>query len=220
MCNTHLYFRCQICLALNMTEEKEISAKKGDFVGRVNTLQATVGGANDEILTKLYSSQCRHFYGSKAWQFDSKFVSQFHIMWSRCSRRFLQLPYKTHTRYLPHLLGIPSSLEQVMSRFVKLVKVMLTNENRTVSYLTKHCLRSSGSIMNINLFHICRETGTNFEELVQTHCKRLSKIIASKYQCSVEDFCAIKAIKDLRQNITNGWTITDCVSFMNFICCY
>ena len=138
-------------------------------------------------------------------------------MWNRCSRRILKLPYKTHTRFLPQLLGMPSSMEQIMSRFVNVVKVMLCSDNRTVNYLAKHCIARSGSIMNINLFQTCTETGLEIEQLL--NCSKRCKITANKYQCSFEDLCAIKAVKELKNDNLNDWTIADCVNFLNFICC-
>ena len=36
--------------------------------------------------------------------FISKYTAQFHTMSNRCTRRILQLPFQTHTRYLPHLV--------------------------------------------------------------------------------------------------------------------
>jgi hypothetical protein len=56
-------------LSHDLSEGREIMAKKGDFVGRINTVMANLPNAPDEILLPLFKSQCCHYYGCQAWDF-------------------------------------------------------------------------------------------------------------------------------------------------------
>ncbi len=56
--------------------------------------------------------------------FVDKVVSKFQTTWNMCVRRIFNLPYTTHTRFLPHILEISTVTDQIYGRFLKMVKTM------------------------------------------------------------------------------------------------
>ncbi len=52
-------------------------------------------------------------------------------------RRIFNLPYTTHTRFLPHILEISKVTDQIYGHFLKMVKTMEQSNNMRVQYLTK-----------------------------------------------------------------------------------
>ncbi len=77
--------------------------KKSDMLQRVNTVEVSLGKSNDMIISKVFNSQCTHFYGAQAWWFGDKVVKEFKTMWNRCMRRLLPLPYETQDIPSPSL---------------------------------------------------------------------------------------------------------------------
>ncbi len=119
----------------DLKEMTEVRMKRSDLVGRVNNLIVTLGKSKDAIVRKVFNSECAHFYGAQAWSFDDKHVRDFQIMWNRCVRRVLCLPYRTHTRYLPHILGVCNATDEIYSRFINMVNVMQNSKNVRIQYV-------------------------------------------------------------------------------------
>ncbi len=103
--------------------------KKSDIIQRVNTLLVTLGQSTDTIISKIFTSKCAHFYGAQAWNFKDKAFEDFQRAWNPCVRRLLKLPYQTHSRYIPSLVGTSSAKHQIYTRFVKLVSKMENSGN-------------------------------------------------------------------------------------------
>lgn len=106
-------------ISFNLDEDKEITQKKGNLIGR-NTLIANLGDAGNNILSRLFSAKCVHFYSAQMWQFANSHTKQFHTTWKRCVNRILHLPHLTHIRFLPYLVDTPNSFNQVASHFISL----------------------------------------------------------------------------------------------------
>ena len=88
------YLGCYV--SNDLGELKEIVAKKGDLIGRVNSMTANFGGAPTEVLKTLFTSQCSHLYGCQSWNLADKSTNTFMTTWNRCVRRVLNLPYRSH----------------------------------------------------------------------------------------------------------------------------
>ncbi len=128
-------------LESNLCEVTEIRMMKSDMIQRVNIVVVSLGKSNVLIISKVFNSQCTHFYGAQAWRFGDKAVKECQTMWNWCIRRLLTLPYDTHVhrRFLPHLIGTPSASGQIFSRFLKMQLKMETSENCSVSFITRMC---------------------------------------------------------------------------------
>ena len=112
--------RDSLRVGYNLRETTEIRMKKSDMIQRVNTTLVTLGVGNDKVISKIFNTQCAHFCGAQAWRFEDSAVEEFQVMWNRCVRRVLSLPHMTHRRYLPHLIGAPSAMDQIYCRFIKM----------------------------------------------------------------------------------------------------
>ena len=55
-----------IHLEYNLRETTEIRMKKSDMIQRVNTTLVTLGVGNDKVISKIFNTQCAHFYGAQA----------------------------------------------------------------------------------------------------------------------------------------------------------
>ena len=182
-------------LSYNLSEEMEISVKKRDLIGQANTIIANIGDAPVDVLLKIFSSQCGHFYGCQAWSFTDSQTNQYYTMWNRIIRRLLRLPWQTHTRFLPHLIDSPHCISQIFHRFVKMVDTMQTCENYTVNYIVNKCVNSADSIIGGNLRYIEKETNSDRKTLLILH--KTLPMEPTKLLCSNDDICKVTAIRDL-----------------------
>ncbi len=122
MCNTELQWVNTVkhlgnYLDSNLSEKSEIIKKKGNQIQRVNNLIVSLGRSSDMAIKKAFNTQCAHLYGAPAWDFSDVLMKDFQIMWNRCIRRILQLPYATHTRFLPQIMEISSATDQIYGWF-------------------------------------------------------------------------------------------------------
>ena len=65
-------------------------------------------------------------------------------------RRVLDVHFATHTRYLPHLIGTKTALDQISERFVKLVNTMQNSNNPKVTNIVQVCKNTASSIISMN----------------------------------------------------------------------
>ena len=163
----------------DLREAKEISVKRSDLVGRVNTAIGNLQGVPAGGLVQVFRSKCCHYYGSQAWQYDQGCLKDFTTMWNRCVRRLLNLPNRTHTRFLPEITQMLSPSVQIARMFIKQVDSMMSSDNKFVKYLAKRAELYANTIIAGNLYVI---------EQSKLSCPR---------QLSKEDLCTTSIIKDL-----------------------
>ena len=176
----------------NLSEDKEIQIKRGDLVGRVNVILSNLQGAPDEVISSIFASQC-HLYGCQTWRFRDSSVNDIHTMWNRSVRRLLNLPQQTHTRYLPHLLGVPHSKVQVFRMFAKMMKTMLNSDNRIVCYVARAGVQNANTIIGDNIKFIQRASGIS--DIMEESIPR------DIHPCCGDEMILIETIKELRVKV-------------------
>ena len=183
-------------LCSNLSESKDVITKRGDFIGRTNTLMANLHQAPDDVILPAFRSQCCHFYGCQAWNFTDNSVKEFHTAWNKGVRRVINLNRTTHRRYLPHLAKMPNSETQFFKRFLKLHQTMCCNGNMLVRYIGIMGAKNKNSIIGQNICHIKKAPKTELER---------------------EELCVIKAILDMRDQCVPGFDQKDYNEFLNFL---
>jgi exonuclease III len=196
-------------LSYNLDETVDVSHKRGDLASRVNKMLGSLGGASDDVLIKVFYSQCCHFYGTSAWRLNDRSVQQFHTMYNRCVRRVLELPYRTHTRFLPLLSGSANSQDQVVARFVKMLCTALDSDNSLIRYITNNGLIMATSIIGSNIDFISDKFSIQRREVRTYNYREHYKICVTQ-----DDICSIKAIKELK--VDNSFK--DFYDFVNYLC--
>ena len=105
----------------------------------VNSFNTSLNGilnyfslANVTVKYKLFKSFCMPLYGSVLWDLSSNDILKFYSTWRQGLRRLFNLPYRTHSRYLPLLCNdLPVNI-QLFLRFNKFMYKLLTRENACV----------------------------------------------------------------------------------------
>ena len=200
-------------LRKDLSESEEIAKKRGDMVGRVNTLLSYYGKAPDAVLCKLFNTQCCHLYGAQAWNLQDRCISDYVTMWNRCVRRTLSLPYRTHTRFLPTFIGRPHVIEQIYGRFVSMVRTMQAYGNQTVQFLVTHALGSPGSITRGNLEVISQRTDVKVCDMLHKKTLRMFNVLNDT------EISVINAINELRNHYIDSLDNSEKKDLIEFLCC-
>ena len=150
-------------------------------------------------------------YGAQTWNFNDKNVKLYHTMWNRCARRLLDLPWRTHSRFLPTLTGLKNSQEKAMSMFMTCVRTMSKCDNEICNFIVQRGIHNADSIIGSNLRQISRVTKLEVSKLLQqTYLPRM-------YTLTIDERCAIKCVTELRTNEIDGYTEEERKTFMNFL---
>ena len=202
-------------LSYNLDEKCEINCKKNDLIRRVNNILCTFCGVDENVMLKIFYSQCCHFYGAQAWLFDCSATAQFHTMYNRCVRRLLNLPFQTHTRYLPFFTGRSNSIDLISSRFVKMLKNSKKCDNDFVYYILNFNMKNNRTIVGNNVKYIERLCKLDIMKLTCCSIKALYK-----GKASVEDRAIISAINDLRNEgvYMAGFTASERKDLATYLC--
>ena len=176
----------------------DISYKRGDLASRVNKMIGSLHGAQDDVLLKVFSSKCCHFYGSSAWRLRDNSIKDFHTMYNRSVRRILSLPYRTHTRLLPLITSKANSSYEIHARFVKMVFAASECDNKLIKYITNHAMSKVTSIIGSNLDYIRMAYSLN-----KTAVRHYNFRKHYERTVTIEEQCVAYAIKDLMNNLVD-----------------
>ena len=201
-------------LYYDLSEKQDVRMKRSDLVGRVNTIVGSLHQLTPDIIAKMFASQCCHYYGTQTWQFSSSTLGDFSTMWNRCVRRLLNLPNKTHRRFLPHLVSMKSPSDQICKGFLSLYQTMKNSENDSVKFLAIRGTDDARSIISRNLHFICKSYQCPAQDISD-----LKGLAVTSYLCSDEDLCAIEVIRDIiDHNLDSLYSKHELSDYLNSVC--
>ena len=203
-------------ISANLSEVHDVKQKRGDLIQRVNSVLSTLDGSNDTILKKVFNTQCAHLYGTATWSFQDKSLKDFVIAWNRCVRRLFRLPFMTHTRYLPHLLGTPAVLDQIYLRFINMCNSMCKSDNKRMRFLFEVCASNTRSVIGGNLALIAKRLNV---DNVKVLCSGASQLrCAYKLEVSDVDIMALHLVKELRYDFIPGFNASEVNDILYYVC--
>ena len=97
------------------------------------------------------------------WSFDSNEVGQYFRCWSTCVKLVWEVPRASHTYFVDNLLAenFVSTRGQILSRYVKYVKGLLSSPSREVALVANIVARDMSSVTGRNLTLLREMTGLN-----------------------------------------------------------
>ena len=101
------------------------------------------------------------------------------------------IPY-TYTRYLPHLIGTKTALDQISERFVKLVNTMQNSNNPKVTNIVQVCKNTASSIISMNSDFISKHLGVE-----RTAVWDLNKVKSTRKGLTEGDQTTVEIIKEV-----------------------
>ena len=97
------------------------------------------------------------------WPLDSLVAGQYFRCWSTSVKLVFNVPRATHTYFVDNLLaaGFQSSRHQILSRYVKFVRGLLSSPSTEVALVANIVARDMGSTTGRNMAMVRRETQLN-----------------------------------------------------------
>ena len=92
-----------IILTNDMCDDADIRAKRGEFIGSVNRLNAQFRVVPDQIRIRLLQTYCTAWYGCQTWLLNTTSVKGMNVEWKKAVRRTLNLPRTTRSKLVPLL---------------------------------------------------------------------------------------------------------------------
>ena len=91
------------------------------------------------VNVKYYSFKtfCMNLYGNLFWDLNSEKVTSFYTLWRKCLRKLLDLPYTTHSRYIPLIVNDVPVEAQLFRRVNNFMCNMSASTNLSVKLCTK-----------------------------------------------------------------------------------
>ena len=123
-----------------MCDDADIRAKRGEFIGSVNRLNAQFRVFPDQIRIRLLQTYCTAWYGCQTWLLNTTSVKGMNIEWKKAVRRTLNLPRTTRSKLVPLLAGNHSFQEQHERRWGALYVRMMHSENILVQYMARRSM--------------------------------------------------------------------------------
>ena len=129
-----------IILTNDMCDDADIRAKRGEFIGSVNRLNAQFRVVPDQMRIRLLQTYCTAWYGCQTWLLNTTSVKGMNIEWKKAVRRTLNLPRTTRRKLVPLLAGNHSFQEQHERRWGALYVRMMHSENILVQYMARRSM--------------------------------------------------------------------------------
>ena len=129
-----------IILTNDMCDDADIRAKRGEFIGSVNRLNAQFRVVPDQIRIRLLQTYCTAWCGCQTWLLNTTSVKGMNIEWKKAVRRTLNLPRTTRSKLVPLLAGNHSFQEQHERRWGALYVRMMHSENILVQYMARRSM--------------------------------------------------------------------------------
>ena len=146
-------------LECNNSMKRDISVKRGKFIGKLNTLSQELFFTSPDIFIKILNIYAVSFYGSGLWNIFSTDCERLYKAWNVAVRHAWKIPNTTH-RYLIECIS-ESLHPKVMlaSRYSGFAKSLLSSPKYPVRVLASLISTDHRTVMGCTLSQIGRECG-------------------------------------------------------------
>ena len=148
--------------------KKDISVKRGRFIGSVNSLLQEFYFAEPTVLVHLLKVYCCSFYGCTLWNIYSAEVDRIYKSWNVSIRTIFNVPFKTHRYFIEPLSSCCHPKSIISSRYIKFVDSLLSCSKANVSFLARLNYRDNRTTMGKCLSKISREMNVSVTSLWRT----------------------------------------------------
>jgi len=92
------------------------------------------------VKLKLFKSYCTSIYVAELWTVDSANIETFCVAWRKALRRILQLPYSSHSYFLPILSNTLPVYNEICKRSMKFITTTLVSSSQLVQSIANYCV--------------------------------------------------------------------------------
>ena len=153
----------------------DIIQKRGQFIGKVNSLFQEFHYTSPEIMFKLVSTYACSFYGSQLWNLRSKEAEKLYNSWNVTVRHILNLDRKTHRCLIEPLSNRLHLKTILLSRLVSFYKGLINSKKFVVRFLARLSEYDHRTVLGKTLDYLqeeCKLTGYELDGLTPTLVKK------------------------------------------------
>lgn len=140
-------------LTSNLRDSVDIRRVKRLLYYNVNTLRARLGGANREILIKLFKAYCTNMYGCELWDVhrDKKVFHELCVAYHSCIKRLVGIPIWTRNHPLCMALNLLPCPMLVASRQLLFHKRLLSSNNHIIRAIHSSEISDTGIVASTHI---------------------------------------------------------------------
>ena len=128
--------------------DRSISHTMHTFYQKSNHVISDVRMLDSFSLHKLHSTYCMSLYGCELFNYNSNYISELYVAWTKVIRNIFKLPMRTHN-YI--VCGIVESVNIILDlRMANYIFNIINSDNTTVTSLINSFLNSESSVFAEN----------------------------------------------------------------------
>ena len=132
----------------------DIIQKRGQFIGRVNSLFQEFHYTSPEIMFQLVNTYASSFYGSQLWNLRSNEAEKLFNSWNVTVRNILDLNRRTHRCLIEPLSNRPHLKTLLLSRLVSFFKGLISSKKFTVRFLARMAENDCRTVLGSTLAYL------------------------------------------------------------------
>ena len=146
-------------LEYNNSMKRDISVKRGKFIGKLNSLSQEFFYTNPSTYIKILNIYAVSFYGSGLWDLFSGDYERLYAAWNVAVRQAWNVPYRTHRYLIEIISGALHPKVMLASRYSGFVSSLLNSPKYHVRVLARLCVTDQRTVIGRSSTQISRETG-------------------------------------------------------------
>ena len=149
-----------------------------------------------------------------------------YVTWTKCIRKFLDVPYQTHSRYVSFIFDDVPIEAELHKRPVKFLSNIMLSENHVVQLCGKLMSNGSQSAVSMSFSYLAHLYSLSYGQICNVdYATRKNKLLGNS--CNEKDLMKIEHIKSLlcmRDNLyfeeqpNDGFTMEDLNILLEYFC--
>ena len=142
-------------------DTQDVIYRRNCFVGQTNNFLCFFNHLDFTAKLKLFKSYCSSMYGCELWALSDDCIELFCTAWRTGLRRVLNLPFNSHSFFLPVLSNTLPIVDELCKRSARFITSCLLSCNRLVRSISRHSVVFSkyNSLLGSNTLVCCSRYG-------------------------------------------------------------
>ena len=186
-----------------------------DMSVKTNVLKSNFNYLDSESKIQLFNSHCMSLYGCELWSLHDPYIRTLEITWKKCIRNLLNLPSRTRSFLLPHLINTLSIVSIIENRQINFIIKGLNHSNTYIQSIFQNSLVSNKSYVTRNVNEIINKHKLSYCSLFSGRKIKLNSM-------SFDNCWKIKIIKEILH--MRDFSLFDVLNYneintiLNFLC--
>ena len=200
----------------------DIALKRGQMIGKVNSLLQEFHYLESNVLMKLVNSYATSMYGSPLWPLLSSDSEKLYTTWNVTVRNIFHLDRCTHRLLIEPISEVIHLKTALLSRYMKFIKSLKSCDKPSIQYLCEVVRNDHHSQMGKILTYISQTCDVDFCEIDSLSQNEVKKQ-HTYFTPSQDDEWKIKISKELHAARRGkfeipGFKDEEILTIFNFIC--